>query len=98
MDIKTVKHIAKLSNLELSDEELKLFTKELSAIVDHVSELNELDTKDMEETAHAIALQNVFRNDENAKKANPELAAELVNAASDKEDGYVKVKAILGDK
>jgi len=98
MDIKTVKHIAKLSNLELSEEELKLFTKELSAIVEYVSELNELNTSDVEETAHAIALQNVFRDDQKEKEANPELTAELVNAASDSEDGYVKVKAILGDK
>ncbi len=95
MDLKTVQHIAKLSYLRLSEDEMRHFAKELTAILDYFAELGEVDTKDVEPTGHAVAISNVFRDDEKARKADAELAASLVNAAPDKEDGYIKVKAVL---
>jgi len=94
MDIKTIKHIAKLSYLDLSEGELQSYTKEISAILDYMKELNELDTQGVEPTTRATALHNVFRNDEESE-TDIESAAELVKAAPDKEDGYVKVRAVL---
>lgn len=94
MDKKTIHHIAKLSNLRVSDEELSLFAHELSSILAYVSELNAVDTAGTEATGHAVATSNIFRKDE-AHPTDLELVAALVNAAPDKDDGYVKVKAIL---
>jgi len=95
MDIKTVQHIAKLSHLRLSEEEMKHFVKELTAILDYVSELNKVNTAGVEPTGHAVAVHNVFRSDTEGKEMDVKDTAELVNAAPDKEDGYVKVKAVL---
>ena len=95
MDIKTVQHIAKLSHLRLSEEELKHVAKELTAILEYVAQLGKVDTKGVEPMGHAMAVRNVFRDDEKARKADAELAASLIDAAPDKEDGYVKVKAVL---
>ena len=94
MDKKTIHHIAKLSYLSVSDEELSAFAHELSSILAYVSELNDADTKGTEATGHAVAQTNVFRADE-AHAQDLELVAALVHAAPDRDDGYVKVKAIF---
>ncbi|MBI1755465.1 Asp-tRNA(Asn)/Glu-tRNA(Gln) amidotransferase subunit GatC [Candidatus Azambacteria bacterium] len=95
MDIKTVQHIAKLSHLRLSEDEMEHFAKELSSILSYASELDKVNVKDVQPTGHAVAAHNVFRADETARQADAEHSAGLVSAAPDKEDGYVKVKAIL---
>ena len=94
MDIQTIKHIAKLSHLDLTEEEMKSYAGELTAILDYMKELNEVDTEGVEPIAHAVSLRNVFRDDEYGE-TDIESAAELVNASPEKEDGYVKVRAIL---
>lgn len=95
MDIQTVKHIAKLSHLKATDQELERLAGELSSIMEYVSELEKADTKGTEITARASGALNVMREDEVEGKESVEQAAELVNVAPDNEDGYVKVKAIL---
>lgn len=94
MDLQTIKHIAKLSNLELTDDECHVFAKELSSILDYMKELNEVNTEGVEPVAHAVSLRNAFRDDESAE-VDIESAAELVNVAPEKEEGYIKVRAIL---
>lgn len=95
MDIQTVERIAKLAQLRFSDEEKKRLAAELSSILGYMEELAEVDVTGVEPTGHAVAVTNVFRADEVRREADAERAAELVNAAPDKEDGYVKVKAVL---
>jgi len=58
-----VKHIALLSRLELSEEEIATFTEQLSEILDYAEKLKELDTTHIEPTFHAVPLENVFRAD-----------------------------------
>ncbi len=60
---KEVKHIAKLSRLYLSDEEIITFTEQLSSIIEYVEQLNSLDTGNIEPTSHVIPLKNVMRDD-----------------------------------
>ncbi len=95
MDIQTVKHIAKLSHLKVTDTELERLAGELSSIIEYVSELEKADTKGTEITARASGVRNVMREDETNTQESAESVMDLVNAAPDKEDGYVKVKAIL---
>ena len=93
MDLQTIKHIAKLSHLDLNEKEMESYAEELTAILDYMKELNEVDTEGVEPIAHAVSLRNVFRDDESAE-TDIESAAELINA-SPEEEGYVKVRAIL---
>lgn len=95
MDITTVKHIAKLSHLSVPDAELERLRTDLSSIISYVSELDRVDTRGTKITAREVQTRNVMREDRASEKESAELAAELVNAAPDNEDGYVKVKAIL---
>ncbi len=64
MDIAEVRKVAKLSRLDLSDADLTLMAKQLSAILHYVDQLAELDTEGVEPMAHPLPLQNVFRADE----------------------------------
>ncbi len=59
-----IRHIAKLARLQLSEEEVKKFAKELTSILEYIDVLNELDTENVEPTAQVTGLSNVFREDE----------------------------------
>ena len=96
MDISTIKHIAKLSYLEFTDEEMARFAKELSAIVEYVSELEKAPTEGVSSSASPhTCLSNAFRSDDEPLRENLDEVIALLEAAPEREGGYVKVKAIL---
>jgi len=95
IDKEKVKHIASLARLNVEDRDLDKLAKDLSAILDYVEELNEVDVSDISPTLNATSSSNVFREDDEPDKEDAELAKRLVEAAPDNEDGYIKVKSIL---
>jgi aspartyl-tRNA(Asn)/glutamyl-tRNA(Gln) amidotransferase subunit C len=64
IDRDQVLHVARLSRLALSDEELERMPAELSKILEHVEKMDELDLEGVEPTSHVVELQNVLRDDE----------------------------------
>ena len=58
-----VDHVAQLARLGLSDEEKQRLGSELSAILDAISKLQEVDTSNIPETAQVGDLVNVLRDD-----------------------------------
>ncbi len=58
-----VRHIAKLARLELSDEEVEKFARELSSILGYVEALQKIDTKGVEATANITGLAHQLRED-----------------------------------
>ena len=59
-----VLHVAKLAHLDLTDDEVERFAEQLSAILDAVSKVSELDLSDVPPTSHPLELVNVWRDDE----------------------------------
>ena len=59
-----VLHVAKLAHLDLTDEEVDKFREQLSAILDAVSKVSELELADVPPTSHPLELVNVWRDDE----------------------------------
>ena len=55
--------MALLARLELSEDEEERMTGQMNGILEYMDKLNELDTRDVEPTTHAIQLHNVFRPD-----------------------------------
>lgn len=91
-----VLHVAHLSRLELSGDELKDYSGELASILSYISKLNEVDTKDVIPTSHAIAtLKNVFRKD--VLKSSLEKEDALKNAP-DSDGDLFKVPQIIEGK
>ncbi len=63
LDEATVRHVAHLARLEITDNEVALFANQLSKVLGYIAQLDELDTKDVPPTAHPLPLSNVFRED-----------------------------------
>ncbi len=59
-----VRYTAQLARLNLSEEEIATFQKQLGSVIDYVEKLKEVDVSEVEPTAHASAIYNVFRADE----------------------------------
>jgi aspartyl-tRNA(Asn)/glutamyl-tRNA(Gln) amidotransferase subunit C len=59
-----VLHVARLARLQLSEEELEPMARELSAVIDHVARIGELDLQDVPPTSHVIEVTGALRADE----------------------------------
>jgi aspartyl-tRNA(Asn)/glutamyl-tRNA(Gln) amidotransferase subunit C len=59
-----VRWVAHLARLDLTEVELEKMTRQLSAIVDYVDQLKQVNTDGVEPLSHALPLRNVFRDDE----------------------------------
>lgn len=89
---KDVEHVALLSRLELSEQELDKFTGQLDAILEYIDVLNQVDTSAVEPMAHVLEIRNVMRSDE----LQPSLPREAaLQNAPDAEDGFFKVPKIV---
>ena len=58
-----VLHVARLARLELTDDEVTRFQEQLSAILEAVSKVSELDLSDVPPTAHPLEIQNAWAED-----------------------------------
>jgi aspartyl-tRNA(Asn)/glutamyl-tRNA(Gln) amidotransferase subunit C len=95
MELSEARKVARLARLALSDEELQQSCERLTAILDYVQLLDEVDTSDAEPLLHPVPLENVFRDDLPATSLSPDAA--LANAC--RTDGrFFLVPQILADK
>jgi aspartyl-tRNA(Asn)/glutamyl-tRNA(Gln) amidotransferase subunit C len=83
-----VLHVAKLARLELTDEEIERFTGQLSAILEAVAKVSELDLSGVEPTAHPLDLVNIWAEDE---PRPPIPLEEALANAPNREGGFFKV-------
>jgi aspartyl-tRNA(Asn)/glutamyl-tRNA(Gln) amidotransferase subunit C len=92
LELETVERIAALARVGLTADEMERMRDQLSAVLDHISMLEEVDTDDIPPTAQVIELQNIMRDD----VVEPSLSQQqvLFNAPRS-EDGFIKVKAVL---
>jgi aspartyl-tRNA(Asn)/glutamyl-tRNA(Gln) amidotransferase subunit C len=89
-----VAHVAHLARLQLTDEELELFTGQLAEVLDHAADVASLDLAGVPPTAHAMAVTNVLRPD----VVQPVLDRDEVLAqAPSVEDHRFRVPRILGE-
>ena len=87
-----VLHIAKLSRLELPDEQVEQFSNQLSEVLEYVEKLSEINTEGVEETSQVTGLVNQTRTDEQKVF---ERKQDLVEQAPDSEDNQIKVPKVL---
>jgi aspartyl-tRNA(Asn)/glutamyl-tRNA(Gln) amidotransferase subunit C len=89
-----VAHVARLARLNVSDDELEVFTGQLAAILEHAEDVAALDTEGVPPTAHPLPLQNVLRED----VPRPSLdRAEVLAVAPSVEDDRFRVPPVLGE-
>ena len=83
-----VLHVAKLARLELTDSEIERLTVELSAILEAVSKVSELDLADVPPTSHPLALVNALSSDDSdGDDPRPSLPLDEVFANAPEREG-----------
>jgi len=95
---KDVQYIARLARIELTEAERAKFEKELSAILEFVAKLGEVDTSAVESLSGGTELTNVLREDVPPADSGKRMAdspERLVGASPRKRDGYVEVPAVF---
>ncbi|GAA0921455.1 Asp-tRNA(Asn)/Glu-tRNA(Gln) amidotransferase subunit GatC [Nonomuraea sp. NPDC050547] len=90
-----VAHLARLSRMALSDDELDHYATQLDAIIEAVAKVAEVAAEDVPPSSHALPLTNVFRADEVRQSLTPEQA--LAGAPAVEDDRF-RVPRILGEE
>ena len=94
-----VQNIAKLARLGLSEKEIEKFQKDLSSILDYIETLKQVNVSGVEATFHAsedyLNKKNIMREDQ-AESESEQVVDKLIEAAPDKKERHIKVKAVFG--
>lgn len=88
-----VRHLAQLSNLQISDDEVDNLRGDLENILGYIEQLSELDTSGEEPTYQVTALENVWRDDE--VQAASVTREQLLKLAPEQAASSVKVPKVL---
>jgi aspartyl-tRNA(Asn)/glutamyl-tRNA(Gln) amidotransferase subunit C len=92
ISIDQVKHVANLARLAVTEDEAKMFAKQLDDIITFAEQLNELDTENVAPTSHVLPMKNVLREDV-SKPGLP--VEEVLKNAPDAKDGHIRVPSII---
>ena len=92
VDEDTVRRIARLARIKVTDEEAKGLRAELSGILDWVAQLDEVDTKSVEPMTRVVAQDMKQRAD---KVTDGEIAADIVRNAPMTEDNFFVVPKVV---
>lgn len=87
-----IKHVATLSRLAFSEEELTKFTSQMDAIINMANELQAVDTDGVEETVQVVDRDTVFRED---KPEHWQDRATMLKNVPEKANGFIKVPVII---
>jgi aspartyl-tRNA(Asn)/glutamyl-tRNA(Gln) amidotransferase subunit C len=90
-----VRHVARLARMALSDEELERVRRELNRIMGYFAELQQLDTEGVEDTSHAIRMNNVYRPDDIGPSTPTE---KLLQNAPDSVENFFRVPAFMEEE
>ena len=92
LSIDQVKKVAKLANLPLTPQEEEKYSKQLSAILNYIDQLNKVDTSNIDPTFNVTGLSNAMRKDETVASLSQE---EALSNASSKKDGMFVTKGVF---
>ena len=87
-----IAHVGKLARLNLDDEAVELYEKQLGDILTYMATLSRLETAGVDPASHATSIHNAFRDDELKASIPNERALEN---APDSEDGSFVVPKII---
>jgi aspartyl-tRNA(Asn)/glutamyl-tRNA(Gln) amidotransferase subunit C len=89
IDRDEVLHVASLARLALAEEEIEPMARELSAVLDHVAKIGELDLDDVAPTAHVVEITGRLRPDEPRESLPRDVALAQAPAVSSDGEGFL---------
>jgi len=91
-----VRKVAKLAHLEITDEEVVLYTPQMADIVKYVEQLNELNTDDVEPAIGGLTPEGEATATERNDVVRPSLGqAAAISQAPDGVEGHFRVPKVL---
>ncbi len=90
-----VEHVGKLARLHLTEDEVEVFSQQLSSILSYMDTLNEIDTEGIEQTASVLGQTNVSRDDLILSSLTPE---KVIANAPDSHNEFFRVPQIIADR
>ena len=90
-------HVAKLAKLNLKDKEVDKFQKQLSKVIEYISELQKLDLSATDPTSQTTGLEDVFREDKVVIKGCL-TQDEALSGTEEIYNGYFKIPAVFKSK
>lgn len=91
-----VRKVAKLAHLEITEEEVALYTPQMANIVEYVEQLNELDTENIEASIGGLTPEGerteTARDDVRHESLGQKLA---LDQAPDAHSGHFRVPKVL---
>lgn len=95
LDNHQIQNVAKLANLKLSDDQVELFSGQLSTILDYIDQLNTVDTEGIDPTFNVTGLSNILQADQ----VSPSLTQqEAVSNGTNVKDGFFVTKGVFEDE
>lgn len=95
LTLEEVQHIAELARLQLTPEELERYREQLSSILDHVAQLQKLDTSGIAPTSSVLPGRSVLREDVPGESLPRE---DVLRNASEQEKGQFRVPPVFGER
>lgn len=89
-----IEYVARLARIELTEAEKDMYSKQLGQILGYFKKLSEIDVSNVEPSAHAHAIYNVWRDDVEGEAMSVEDA--LMNAPA-KRDNQIVVPKVVDD-
>lgn len=89
-----VEHLGRLARLALTEEEKGRYATELSAILEYVEQLQEVDTTDVEPTSQVTGLEDVYREDV-VRSCDEETRRKIVAQFPDRDGDLLKVPGVF---
>lgn len=89
-----VRHIGKLSRIELTDRQVRTLGRQLAAILEYFDKLQQLDTTGVEPMVHAVELHNVLADDALGESLT---ATQALANAPDRDGDFFKVPKVIGE-
>src|SRR5687767_7170571 len=90
-----VAHVAQLARLDLTDDELALYTGQLAAVLEHAADVEALELDDVPPTLHPLPLVNVLRDDDPRPGLDHD---EVMAMAPEAEAGRFRVPRIMSEE
>ena len=92
IDLKTIKHISKLSRISVDDKKANKLAEDLNSIFDFIEKLNELNTEKVEPLTSVVETTLKFRSDE-VKSKN--IREEILKNSPEKNDDFFVVPKVV---
>lgn len=92
IDKKTISQIAKLSRIEISEEDANKYAKDLSKVLDYFDQISKIETKNIEPMTTPVENEYFWREDKVVAEYSPE---EMLQNAPDRAGNLFKVPPVV---